>query len=86
MAGSVRLSVRIIFENTGEGIPDSKLKRLFQPFGRLDAERDQPNVEGTGLGLAISKRLVEAMGGEIWAHSTVGHNTKFFVELCCSDE
>ena len=78
--------VRIIFENTGEGIPDSKLKRLFQPFDRLDAERDQLNVEGTGLGLAISKRLVEAMGGEIWAHSTVGHNTKFFVELCCSDE
>ena len=78
--------VRIIFENTGEGIPDSKLKRLFQPFDRLDAERDQLNVEGTGLGLAISKKLVEAMGGEIWARSTVGHNTKFFVELCCPDE
>ena len=77
--------VRIIFENTGEGIPDSKLKRLFQPFDRLDAERDQLKVEGTGLGLAISKKLVEAMGGKIWARSTIGHKTKFFVELCCSD-
>jgi len=77
--------VRIIFENTGEGIPETKLSRLFQPFDRLDAERDQHNVEGTGLGLTISQKLVEAMGGKIWAHSIIGKNTKFFVELCFPD-
>jgi PAS domain S-box-containing protein len=77
--------VRIIFENTGEGIPESKLKRLFQPFDRLDAERDQYKVEGTGLGLALSKKIVEAMGGKIWARSIIGQETKFYVELCCLD-
>ena len=73
--------VRIVFQNTGEGIPESKLKRLFQPFDRLDAESDHYQIEGTGLGLALSKKLTEAMGGRIWVRSITGEETHFFVEL-----
>jgi PAS domain S-box-containing protein len=73
--------IRIIIQNTGEGISESKLERLFQPFDRLDAEREHYQVEGTGLGLALSKKLTEAMGGKIWARSIKGKETQFFIEL-----
>lgn len=78
--------VRVAFQNTGEGIPESKLKRLFQPFDRLDAESDHYQIEGTGLGLALSKKLTEAMGGKIWVRSIMGKETQFFVELSLHNE
>lgn len=74
-AGGIRLAV----SDTGPGIPEEKMSRLFSPFDRLDAE--QTNVEGTGLGLALSKRLVEAMGGTIGAESSEGRGSTFWVEL-----
>ncbi|MGA1713695.1 MAG: hybrid sensor histidine kinase/response regulator, partial [bacterium] len=78
--------VQIVFQNTGEGIPESKLKRLFQPFDRLDAESHHCQIQGTGLGLALSKNLTEAMGGKIWVRSIMGEETQFFVELGFNDE
>jgi PAS domain S-box-containing protein len=84
--GSVRVSIdsagerlRINVEDSGAGIPQTRLEQLFQPFERLGAE--QSGVEGTGLGLALSKRLVEAMGGSIGAQSEVGVGSTFSVEL-----
>jgi PAS domain S-box-containing protein len=74
-AGRLRIDVG----DTGEGISPEKLSRLFTPFDRLGAE--QSEVEGTGLGLAVSKRLVEAMGGAISVHSTLGKGSVFSVEL-----
>ena len=71
--------LRIVVSDTGCGMSPEQLDRLFDPFDRLGAE--QTDVEGTGLGLALSKRLIDAMGGAIWAESEPGVGTKFFVEL-----
>jgi PAS domain S-box-containing protein len=72
-------NVRILVHDTGPGIPNEKLERLFTPFERLGAE--QSNVEGTGLGLALSQRLMQAMGGSIGVESTVGKGSTFWLEL-----
>jgi PAS domain S-box-containing protein len=72
-------NVRIGVHDTGPGIPNEKLERLFTPFERLGAE--QSNVEGTGLGLALSQRLMQAMGGSIGVESTVGKGSTFWLEL-----
>jgi PAS domain S-box-containing protein len=69
----------VTVEDTGPGIPEDQLDRLFSPFDRLGAEGGQE--EGTGLGLALSKRLVELMEGQLWAESVVGTGTTFWLEL-----
>ena len=70
---------RIVVSDTGPGIPDHKLPRLFVPFERLGAEAT--GVEGTGVGLALSRRLAEAMGGTLEVSSTEGQGSRFWVEL-----
>jgi signal transduction histidine kinase len=61
--------VCIRVQDAGPGIPPSESALLFQKFVRL--KRDLAGqVRGTGLGLYISKRLIEAMGGQIWAESS----------------
>jgi CheY-like chemotaxis protein len=65
--------------DTGNGLSPEKLAQLFQPFNRLGQESG--NEEGTGIGLVVSKRLVELMGGEIGAESTVGVGSVFWIEL-----
>ena len=57
-------TVRIIIDDEGPGIPDSRQNDVFQPFRRLDASRNQ-DIAGTGLGLAISRTIVRAHGGDI---------------------
>src|SRR5277367_3282152 len=70
---------RIAVRDTGNGLPPEKLAQLFQPFNRLGQETG--SEEGTGIGLVVSKRLVELMGGEIGAESTVGVGSVFWIEL-----
>jgi PAS domain S-box-containing protein len=87
MSGSVTVScytdgekkVRIFVTDTGSGLPQEKVDRLFMPFERLGAE--QSNVEGTGLGLALSQRLMQAMGGSIGIKSKVGEGSTFWLEF-----
>jgi len=71
--------VRLIVSDTGIGIAEAHMNRLFAPFDRLGAE--QTEVEGTGLGLALTRRLVEAMGGTIGATSVAGQGSTFWVQF-----
>ena len=75
--------IRLVVADTGIGIAEHDLARLFSPFERLGAE--QSDVEGTGLGLALTKQLVKAMGGETGATSQTGVGSSFWVELSVVD-
>lgn len=72
-----RLSIGVM--DTGRGMSQDALGRLFTPFERLDAA--QAGIEGTGLGLVLSRHLVENMGGTMEVSSLVGRGSTFTVEL-----
>jgi len=69
--------IRIAIKDSGPGIPEAQQDQLFQPFSRLDA--DKQCIEGTGIGLAISKQLMELMGGAIGVESTPGDGSTFWI-------
>jgi len=70
------LHLHFSVRDTGIGIQPDRLVRLFKPFMQAEASTAQ-RYGGTGLGLAISKRLVEFMGGKMWAESAPGEGSTF---------
>lgn len=76
--GICRLIIAV--EDTGIGIKQENIGKLFNKFERLDLE-DNVTIEGTGLGLAITKRLVDLMNGNIVVQSVFGKGSKFTVSI-----
>jgi CheY-like chemotaxis protein len=66
--------------DTGIGIPDDKMDRLFKPFVQIDSKLSK-QYAGTGLGLALVGRLTEMHGGSVLVESEVGQGSRFTVSL-----
>jgi len=75
--GFVRFAVR----DTGIGIPEEDVSRIFERFYRVDKSR---TGGGTGLGLSIAKHIVEAHGGKIWVKSIEGRESTFYFSIPAS--
>ncbi|MBO4374309.1 MAG: response regulator [Lachnospiraceae bacterium] len=78
MAGPDRVELRFEIRDTGIGIKEEDMERIFDSFERVDSRRNR-SVEGTGLGLAISRELVTKMNGRIDASSVYGKGSTFTV-------
>ena len=73
---SDHIVLRLSVSDTGIGIPPHKLDTIFEAFAQADTSTTR-RYGGTGLGLTICKRLVEMMGGRIWAESLEGRGSTF---------
>ncbi|WP_379162763.1 ATP-binding protein [Paenibacillus sp. sgz5001063] len=88
--GSIRVSIHpaggnrlaIVVEDTGIGISEEDMKLIYEPFHRIQQGRQ---IEGTGIGLTVSSKLLEMMGGEIIASSTVGVGSRFEILIGRAD-
>jgi two-component system phosphate regulon sensor histidine kinase PhoR len=74
-ASSEGIFVRFSVRDTGAGIPEDDLERIFERFYKADRAR---SGGGTGLGLSIARHIVEAHGGKIWAESVEDRGSTFY--------
>ena len=73
--------VNINFLDSGEGIPEEQLSRIFERFYKVDGSRKKDDKPGTGLGLAIAQQIVIAHEGTISVHSVLGEGSEFRVKI-----
>lgn len=90
--GSITLKVSVVekrenglllhysVKDTGQGIREEDLHRLFEAFSQVDQKKNH-SKEGTGLGLSISKDFIRLMGGELKVSSVYGEGTEFYFDL-----
>jgi len=86
--GEIKVSAKLLYptqvqvsvSDTGPGIPDLSLHRVFEPFEQLN-DTTTRSYGGTGLGLSLVKSLVEAHGGQVEVHSEFGHGSTFSFTL-----
>jgi len=86
-AGEVRITAEakngsfvVSVSDTGPGIPEEELQRIFDKFYQVDSTSTKTKG-GTGLGLAIAKEIIEMHGGRIWVESVLGRGSTFSIEL-----
>ncbi|MBL9207716.1 MAG: response regulator [Opitutaceae bacterium] len=79
-AHSPALSLQFAVRDTGIGIPQDRIHRLFKSFSQVDSSTHR-QFGGTGLGLAISRRLTELMGGRMWVESLEGRGSTFLFTI-----
>ena len=72
--------VELKVEDTGIGVAEQELERVFERFYRTGVARNQ-FADGTGLGLPIARSIVEAHGGSIWMESVIGQGSRVIVRL-----
>lgn len=72
--------IRLSISDTGIGMSPQQKERIFAPFEQADNSITR-KFGGSGLGLAICQRLIELMGGRIWAESTEGNGSSFHIEM-----
>jgi len=78
-ASAMAATAVVSVEDSGPGIPEAELERVFEPFYTVRADAGAPS--GTGLGLAIAARLARELGGRLEAESTVGRGSVFRLTL-----
>nr|MCR5001121.1 response regulator [Lachnospiraceae bacterium] len=79
-AGSDEIALCIRVKDTGIGIKEEDLKKLYSPFERIEEERNR-NIEGTGLGMSIVKHLLDMMGSSLSVTSVYGEGSDFSFEV-----
>lgn len=72
--------VLVCVKDSGRGIPEEKMGKIFERFGQVDAS-DSREKGGTGLGLPICKTIIEQHGGKIWVESELGKGSRFLFTL-----
>ena len=77
---SIPDAVAVTVRDSGVGIPAEDIDFIFEPFYRVDKARS-PRTEGYGLGLSLAKAIIEAHGGRIEVHSTLGQGTEVVILL-----
>jgi signal transduction histidine kinase len=71
---------RVVVEDSGDGLEQDEMERLFQPFYRGQRSREK-QIKGFGLGLALVRRVAEAHGGRVWAENRKEGGARFVIEL-----